>query len=108
MMRLLGSMSPSVRFTENTKCPSREQSAGTGYVTNGPRPLHQPFPCSFLTIESVVAGRVSGVIAASEFGADLDGNVPFPTVHSQSSFGVTDSRERCTTHVLVSRHGQLC
>lgn len=99
-MRLLGSMgrSVSVAFTENTKCPSREQ-AGQSVNTWKVREinafhtlfisLHQLIS---LTIKSVVAGRVMNIIAASHFVAGLTRNALRATFHSQGLFYITISR----------------
>lgn len=100
-MRLLGSMgrSVSVAFTENTKCPSREQ-AGQSVNTWKVRErnvfhtsfinLHHRLIC--LTIKSVVAGRVMSIMAASHFVAGLTRNALRATFHSQGLFYITISR----------------
>lgn len=103
IMRLLGSMgrSVSVAFTENTKCPSREQAGQsvnmwkvrernafhTSFIN-----LHKLHKLISLTIKSVVAGRVMSIIAASHFVAGLTRNALRATFHTQVLFYITISR----------------
>lgn len=101
-MRLLGSMgrSVSVAFTENTKCPSREQAGGMVNTRENVFCLHCLCKCytkslernANLTVESVVAGGIRSIVAASQFVACVSRNALVATVHSQSSFYVTISR----------------
>lgn len=98
-MRLLGSMgrSVSVAFTENTKCPSREQAGGMVNTRENVFCLCKCYTKSLernanLTVESVVAGGIRSIVAASQFVACVSRNALVATVHSQSSFYVTISR----------------
>lgn len=92
--------SVSVAFTENTKCPSREQAGGTVNTQENMFCLHCLCKCytksletsANLTVESVVAGRIMSIVAASHFVACVSRNALVATVHSQSLFYVTVSR----------------
>lgn len=105
MTRLLGSMGGcvSVAFTENTKCPSREQ-AGQSHKTRFAEETFEmvDFACAsnqptsaHLTIEAIITVCSTEVVTASQFDAGVTGDAPVAAVYPERFVGVTVSRECC-------------
>lgn len=87
--------SVSVASTEKTKCPSKEQAAGTEvHICNSPGlPPHMLLRMSTgLTIKSVEARRITHIIAAAQFDALMAVNAGPAAVHPKCSFYVTFPR----------------